>query len=148
MMKQNETLPDIEKLGRHEFDLDIEEQNRLQAEADAEVTRVCMRDDGTEHHYQSDELKFCVKIMQEKLFKAFQKFYSRASKYLLTFFSCPQSIAAHRHQFVRDLSVRVSVCLSGNQTFLVVTHSNVLQVTHAYLRMLPFWYFFFYRMLI
>nr|XP_034327595.1 cilia- and flagella-associated protein 43 isoform X6 [Crassostrea gigas] len=40
MLKQNETLPDIEKLGRHEFDLDIEEQNRLQAEADAEVTRV------------------------------------------------------------------------------------------------------------
>lgn len=40
MLKQNETLPDIEKLGRHEFDLDIEEQNRLQAEADAEVNRV------------------------------------------------------------------------------------------------------------
>lgn len=41
MLKQNEDLPDIEKLGRHEFDLDIEEQNRLQAEADAEVNRVC-----------------------------------------------------------------------------------------------------------
>ncbi|KAK3096042.1 hypothetical protein FSP39_022384 [Pinctada imbricata] len=40
MMKQNEVLPDIEKLGRHEFDLDIEEQNRLQAEADSEVARV------------------------------------------------------------------------------------------------------------
>lgn len=40
MLKQNEDLPDIEKLGRHEFDLDIEEQNRLQAEADAEVNRV------------------------------------------------------------------------------------------------------------
>jgi hypothetical protein len=40
MLKQNEALPDIEKLGRHEFDLDIEEQNRLQAEADAEVNRV------------------------------------------------------------------------------------------------------------
>lgn len=40
MLKQNEVLPDIEKLGRHEFDLDIEEQNRLQAEADAEVNRV------------------------------------------------------------------------------------------------------------
>lgn len=40
MLKQNETLPDIEKLGRHEFDLDIEEQNRLQADADSEVQRV------------------------------------------------------------------------------------------------------------
>lgn len=40
MLKQNETLPDIEKLGRHEFDLDIEEQNRLQSEADSEVQRV------------------------------------------------------------------------------------------------------------
>ncbi|XP_021355562.1 cilia- and flagella-associated protein 43-like isoform X2 [Mizuhopecten yessoensis] len=40
MLKQNEVLPDIEKLGRHEFDLDIEEQNRLQQEADAEVQRV------------------------------------------------------------------------------------------------------------
>lgn len=40
MLKQNEVLPDIEKLGRHEFDLDIEEQNRLQSEADAEVQRV------------------------------------------------------------------------------------------------------------
>ncbi|CAC5420249.1 unnamed protein product [Mytilus coruscus] len=40
MLKQNETLPAIEKLGRHEFDLDIEEQNRLQTEADSEVQRV------------------------------------------------------------------------------------------------------------
>lgn len=40
MLKQNEALPDIEKLGRHEFDLDIEEQNRLQQEADGEVQRV------------------------------------------------------------------------------------------------------------
>ena len=45
MLKKNETLPDIEKLGRHEFDLDIEEQNRLQAEADAEVQRVCWSSD-------------------------------------------------------------------------------------------------------
>lgn len=40
MLKNNETLPDIERLNRHEFDLDIEEQLRLQAEADQEVERV------------------------------------------------------------------------------------------------------------
>ncbi|GFO10121.1 cilia- and flagella-associated protein 43-like isoform x2 [Plakobranchus ocellatus] len=40
MMAQNRDLPDIEKLGRHEFDLDLEEQNRLQAEGDAEIQRV------------------------------------------------------------------------------------------------------------
>lgn len=42
MLKSNETLPDIERLNRHEFDLDIEEQLRLQAEADQEVERVCV----------------------------------------------------------------------------------------------------------
>ena len=46
-------------------------------------------------------------------------------------------IAAHRDHFVRRLSVRPSVCLSGSHTFLVVTHSYVLQATHAFLRMLP-----------
>jgi len=40
MLKSNETLPDIERLNRHEFDLDIEEQLRLQGEADQEVERV------------------------------------------------------------------------------------------------------------
>ena len=40
MLKKNETLPDIEQLNRHEFDLDIEEQLKLQAEADQEVERV------------------------------------------------------------------------------------------------------------
>lgn len=40
MLKTNETLPEIERLNRHEFDLDIEEQMRLQAEADQEVERV------------------------------------------------------------------------------------------------------------
>ena len=54
---------------------------------------------------------------------------------------CLQSIAAHRDHFVRRLSVRLcvclSVCLSGSHTFLVVTHSYVSQVTHAFLRMLP-----------
>lgn len=43
MLKQNEDLPEIEKLGRHEFDLDIEEQNKLQAEADSEVQRVNLK---------------------------------------------------------------------------------------------------------
>ncbi|KAL4232016.1 Cilia- and flagella-associated protein 43 [Mactra antiquata] len=40
MLKNNATLPEIEQLDRHEFDLDIEEQLRLQAEADQEVERV------------------------------------------------------------------------------------------------------------
>ena len=49
-----------------------------------------------------------------------------------------RSIAAHRDNFVRRLSVRLfSVCLSGSHTFLVVTQSYVSQVTHAFLGMLP-----------
>ena len=40
MMAQNLDLPEIEKLGRHEFDLDLEEQNRLQAEGEAEIRKV------------------------------------------------------------------------------------------------------------
>ncbi|XP_072177751.1 cilia- and flagella-associated protein 43-like [Diadema setosum] len=40
MMKLNETLPDIEKLGHHEFNLDTEEQQRLQAEGEAEVQQI------------------------------------------------------------------------------------------------------------
>ena len=39
-MRENEKVPDIERLSRHEFDLDIEEQTRLQAEGEAEVQRV------------------------------------------------------------------------------------------------------------
>ena len=51
-----------------------------------------------------------------------------------------RSIAAHRDNFVWRLSVCVSVCLYCSHTFLVVTHSYVLQATHAYLGMLPlFW---------
>ena len=46
------------------------------------------------------------------------------------FFLCRlRSIAAHRDHFVG----RLSVCLSGSHTFLVVTHSYVSQVTHAFL---------------
>ena len=40
MMKANETVIDIEKLEHHDFDLDVEEQTRLQAEGEAEVARV------------------------------------------------------------------------------------------------------------
>ena len=40
MMIENEELPAIEQLSRHEFDLDIDEQQRLQAEGEAEVERV------------------------------------------------------------------------------------------------------------
>ena len=53
------------------------------------------------------------------------------------------SIAVHRDHFVRCLSVRpsvrlsLSVCMSDSHTFLVVTHKNVSQATHAFLRMLP-----------
>lgn len=39
-MIQNNDLPDIEKLSRNEFDLDLEEQNRLQAEGEAEIQKV------------------------------------------------------------------------------------------------------------
>ncbi|CAG5125993.1 unnamed protein product, partial [Candidula unifasciata] len=40
MMIQNNDLADIEKLSRNEFDLDLEEQNRLQAEGEAEIQKV------------------------------------------------------------------------------------------------------------
>ena len=48
-----------------------------------------------------------------------------------------RSIAAHRGHFVWRLCVCVCVCLSSSRTFLVVTHSYVSQVTHAFLGMLP-----------
>ncbi|XP_055758385.1 cilia- and flagella-associated protein 43 isoform X1 [Salvelinus fontinalis] len=40
MMRENETLPDMEKLEQQEFNLDVDEQKRLQAEGEQEVTRV------------------------------------------------------------------------------------------------------------
>ncbi|XP_027547839.1 cilia- and flagella-associated protein 43 isoform X2 [Neopelma chrysocephalum] len=40
MMHENEQVPDIEKLEHQEFNLDMEEQERLQAEADKEVAKV------------------------------------------------------------------------------------------------------------
>lgn len=40
MMKTNEELPEIEQLGQHEFNLDTEEQQRLQEDGDGEVQKV------------------------------------------------------------------------------------------------------------
>ncbi|XP_059422267.1 cilia- and flagella-associated protein 43 isoform X2 [Carassius carassius] len=40
MIQENESLPDMEKLGHQEFNLDVEEQQRMQLEAKQEVTRV------------------------------------------------------------------------------------------------------------
>ncbi|XP_055358538.1 cilia- and flagella-associated protein 43 isoform X2 [Betta splendens] len=40
MMLENEDLPDVERLEQHEFNLDTEEQKRLDAEVDEEVSRV------------------------------------------------------------------------------------------------------------
>ena len=40
MMKENEGLPDIEQLGHDEFNLDSEEQQRLQAMGEAKVQEV------------------------------------------------------------------------------------------------------------
>uniref|UniRef100_A0A8C7L493 Cilia- and flagella-associated protein 43 n=1 Tax=Oncorhynchus kisutch TaxID=8019 RepID=A0A8C7L493_ONCKI len=37
MMRENETLPDMEKLEQQEFNLDVDEQKRLQAEGEQEV---------------------------------------------------------------------------------------------------------------
>ena len=39
-MKDNEHVQDIEKLNHYEFDLDMEEQRRLQADGEADVERV------------------------------------------------------------------------------------------------------------
>ena len=70
----------------------------------------------------------------------------RALRLLGQWFLCPlRSIAAHRDHFVRRLSVRpsvcVCVCLCGSHTFFVVTHSYVLQATHAFLGMLPLYFY-------
>ncbi|XP_030628306.1 cilia- and flagella-associated protein 43 [Chanos chanos] len=40
LMRENETLSDMEKLEQQEFNLDVEEQKRLQSEAEQEVNRV------------------------------------------------------------------------------------------------------------
>ena len=45
--------------------------------------------------------------------------------FIKSFLCCLWSIVADRDHFVRHLSVRLSVRLSGSHTFLVVTHSYV-----------------------
>ncbi|XP_069467846.1 cilia- and flagella-associated protein 43 [Ambystoma mexicanum] len=40
MMRENESLPDIEKLDQQEFNMDLDEKERLQVESEMEVTRV------------------------------------------------------------------------------------------------------------
>lgn len=40
MMRENETLPDIERLEQWEFNLDVEGQGRLEDMVEQEVTRV------------------------------------------------------------------------------------------------------------
>lgn len=42
MMEENESLTDMEKLKQQEFNLDVQEQQRLQLEGEQEVTRVIM----------------------------------------------------------------------------------------------------------
>ena len=56
------------------------------------------------------------------------------------FLFCLRSIVAHRDHFVRRPSVCLSVCLSGSHTFLLVTHSYVSQATHAFLGVLPLYF--------
>ncbi|KAK1164357.1 cilia- and flagella-associated protein 43 isoform X1 [Acipenser oxyrinchus oxyrinchus] len=41
MMRENESLPEIEKLEQQEFNLDVEEQKRLQVEGEQEIARIC-----------------------------------------------------------------------------------------------------------
>ncbi len=43
MMSENEQAPENEKLNNYEFDLDIEEQRRQQAEAETDVAKVSSR---------------------------------------------------------------------------------------------------------
>ena len=61
---------------------------------------------------------------------------ANAFVFLQAFLCRLRSIAAHRDHFVR----RLSVCLSGSHTFLVVTHIYVSQATHAFIGMLPLCY--------
>ena len=41
MIKENDAVPDIEKLSHPEFDLDLDEQLRLQGKGEIEVCKVC-----------------------------------------------------------------------------------------------------------
>jgi len=40
MMTENDSLAQIERLSRHEFDLDVEEQKQLQVQCEVEVHKV------------------------------------------------------------------------------------------------------------
>lgn len=40
MMRDNEVVPQIERLPHHEFDLDVDEQKRLQEQCEVEVQKV------------------------------------------------------------------------------------------------------------
>jgi len=40
MMADNEKMAEIERLSRHEFDLDVDEQRLLQAQCEIEVQKV------------------------------------------------------------------------------------------------------------
>ncbi|XP_067995516.1 cilia- and flagella-associated protein 43 isoform X1 [Melanerpes formicivorus] len=76
MMHENEQVPDTEKLQQQEFNLDMEEQERLQAEADQEVARVRkeMEMETLANHYLQDVIKqecwdaMCVKGRVVKCF--------------------------------------------------------------------------------
>lgn len=44
MVDINDSLPDLERLDRHEFELDVEEQGHILADTDAVVQKVsCLR---------------------------------------------------------------------------------------------------------
>ncbi|XP_697139.4 cilia- and flagella-associated protein 43 [Danio rerio] len=78
MMEENESLADIEKLEQQEFNLDVEEQQRLQLEGDQEVNRVRkeIEMENLAKSYQREVLKReCWDSMQVKG-KAIKAFHS------------------------------------------------------------------------
>ncbi|XP_036430574.1 cilia- and flagella-associated protein 43 [Colossoma macropomum] len=80
MMRENESLPDMEKLEQQEFNLDVEEQKRLQAEGEQEVIRVRneIELENLAKCYLREVLKKecwdCMKV-KEKAIKAFHSEY-------------------------------------------------------------------------
>ncbi|XP_017552052.1 cilia- and flagella-associated protein 43 isoform X1 [Pygocentrus nattereri] len=80
MMRENESLPDMEKLEQQEFNLDVEEQKRLQAEGEQEVIRVrnVIDLENLAKCYLREVLKKecwdCMKV-KEKAIKAFHSEY-------------------------------------------------------------------------
>lgn len=55
LMDKNKTVPDIEKLQHYDFDLDVDEQQRLQTIGDAEVQRV------SNQWQRQQQLLLCIK---------------------------------------------------------------------------------------